>query len=104
MSKIYDITDKLSYEESPVLKIKDIEVHVNDDAPTMIKIMGKLGNGVTPQDIADMYELIIPEKDREKIDGLKLNFSNFQKIVKAAIDVATGKEINLEDNEETETE
>ena len=102
MSKIYDITDKLSYEESPVLKIKNIEVRVNDDAPTMIKVMSKLGAKVTPKDIAEMYELLISEKDRKKVDGLKLNFPDFQKFVKAAIDVASGNEIDLDlDEDET---
>ncbi len=102
MSKIFDITDKLAYEESPVLKIKNIEVHVNDDASTMIRIMGKLGDDITPRDIVDMYELLVPEKDREKIDALKLNFSDFQKLVKAAINVATGNDMDLDEESKSE--
>lgn len=104
MSKVIDITDKLNFEEAPVLKIKDVEVHVNDDAPTMIKVMGKLGSDVKPQDIVEIYELIIPCEDREKIDALKLKFPEFQKVVKAAIDVATGKDIDIDTDEEAGTE
>ena len=43
---IVDITDKLNFEESPKLKIKNVTVEVNADAPTMLKVMQRLGNGV----------------------------------------------------------
>ena len=35
MGKIIDITDKLSFDGNPKLKIKDNELEVNADAPTM---------------------------------------------------------------------
>ena len=41
MAKVVDITEKLSFDENPVLKIKDIEVEVNADAKTMLGIMGE---------------------------------------------------------------
>lgn len=94
MAKVYDITEKLNYEESPKLKIKDVEVRLNDDAPTMLKVMAKLGDNVTPSDIAEMYELLIPKTDRANIDKLKLNFGDFQTVVKAAIAAVTGNDID----------
>ena len=53
---IVDITDKLNFEESPKLKIKNVTVEVNADAPTMLKVMQRLGNGddMKPKDISDM--------------------------------------------------
>lgn len=102
MSKVFNITDKLSYEESPVLKIKNTEIHVNDDAATMVKVMAKLGEEVTPKEIVEMYELIISEADRKKIDKMKLSFTDFQIVVKAAISAATGTDIDLEEEENVE--
>ncbi len=97
MSKIFDITDRLNYEEPPVLKVKNVELKVNDDAETMLRVMGKLGENITPKNIVEMYELLIPEQDRKKLAELKLNFDDFQKVVRAAINAATGQEMDLDD-------
>ena len=37
MAKVLDITEKLSFEGNPRLKIKGRELEVNADAPTMLK-------------------------------------------------------------------
>ena len=43
MSRVVDITDKLNFEENPKLKIKNTEIEINSDAPTMLKIMQTVG-------------------------------------------------------------
>lgn len=40
MAKVVDITDKLSFDENPKIKIKGVEYEVNADARTMLEIMG----------------------------------------------------------------
>lgn len=92
MSKIIDITERLDFEESPKLKIKGTAYEINDDAPTMLKIMQLMGDGsnVTGKDIITMYELVFPAKERTKLDKLKLKFKDFQTVVMAAIDLAAG--------------
>lgn len=91
MAKTVDITDKLSFEENPKIKVKNVTCEVNSDAPTMLKVMQLIGNGdnVTPNDVVSMYELIFSEKDREKIDKLKLQFSDFQTLVMSAMTLVT---------------
>ena len=93
MAKIVDITEKLSFEENPKIKIKNITCEVNSDAPTMLKLMQIIGDGesVSPNDVVKMYELIFPEKDREKIDKLKLQFTDFQTLVMSAMSLVTGE-------------
>ncbi len=92
MAKIIDITDKLSFDESPKLKIKNTEVEVNSDAATMLKLMQLIGNGdnITPNDVVKMYDLIFAESERKKIDKLKLQFKDFQTIVMEAMSLVTG--------------
>ena len=92
MGKVVDITEKLSFDENPKLKIKGVEVEVNADAPTMLKLMQLIGDGdnVKPSDVVKMYELMFNEKDRKKIDGLKLQFGDFQALVMAAMGLVTG--------------
>lgn len=43
MAKIIDITDKLTFDGNPSLKIRGKVLEVNADAPTMLKVMGLMG-------------------------------------------------------------
>lgn len=93
MSKVVDITEKLNYEENPKVKIRDKELEVNADAATVLKIMGVLGNdrtGLGAGEVLAMYELMFEEKERKKIDSLKLNFTDFRTLVFTAISLITG--------------
>lgn len=91
-----DITEKLSFEEPPKLKIKNTEISVNADAPTMLKVMQILGDGkdVTPARITQMCDLLLPEAERKKLDKLKLQFNDFVIVVKAAISAVTGMDMD----------
>ncbi len=92
MSRVVDITDKLSFDENPKLSIKGKELEVNTDATTVLKIMGITGDGtnVTAKDVYDMYELLFSEKARKEIDRLKISFRDFQTIVMEAMNLVTG--------------
>lgn len=90
--KIVDITEKLSFDENPVLKIKDVTVEVNSDAATVLKIMGIFSKDTSAKEVLAVYELIFNEKDRKKIDKLNLQFKDFQTIIMAAVDTITGDE------------
>ena len=90
--KIVDITEKLSFDENPVLKVKDVTVEVNSDAATVLKIMGIFSKGASAIEVLAVYELIFNEKDRKKIDKLNLQFKDFQTIIMAAVDMITGDE------------
>lgn len=104
MSRVVDITDKLNFEENPKLKIKDTEIEINGDAPTMLKVMQTVGAGedVSPEEVVRAYELIFPEKSREKLEklqdekGRKLNFEGLQTIIEEAINLIIGSEIKGE--------
>lgn len=91
-TKVVDITEKLSFDENPKIKIKNIACEVNSDAPTMLKLMQIVGNGdgVTAGDVVKMYELMFSEEDRKKVDKLKLQFNDFKKLVTAAMSLVTG--------------
>jgi hypothetical protein len=93
MAKIVDITEKLNFDENPKIKIKNVTCDINSDASTMLKVMQLIGDGdnVSPKDVVKMYELIFPEKDREKIDKLKLQFKDFQTVVMSAMSLVTGE-------------
>lgn len=90
--KIVDITEKLSFEENPVLKVNETTVEVNSDAATVLKIMGILSKGSSAKEILEMYELVFKEADRKKIDKMKLQFKDFQTLIMSAVNLIVGDE------------
>lgn len=94
MAKVVDITEKLNYEENPIIKVKDKKIEVNTDAATMLKVMGVLSDNENPgpKEILTMYELMFAEKERKKIEQLKLNFNDFTTVVFTAINLITGED------------
>lgn len=92
MGKLVDITEKLNFEENPKIKVKDTKIEVNADAETVLKIMGILSDDTSVSSVMKMYELLFDEKERKKIEKLKLKFSDFQILVQTAINLVTGEE------------
>ena len=93
MAKVIDITEKLTFDENPLLKIKGKVLEVNADAPTMLKVMGLMGGGNPgPKEIVDMYEIMFPEKSRKEIEKMKLGFGDLITVVEAAVDLIIGEE------------
>lgn len=93
MARVVDITDKLSFEESPKLTIKGKALEVNADAPTMLKVMGLMGNdepGVN--EILEVYDLMFPEKSKKEIEKLKLGFRDLIVVVQEAVGLIVGED------------
>ena len=91
-AKIVDITEKLSFEENPKIKIKNITCEVNSDAPTMLQLIQLVGNGekVTPNDLATMYGLLFSEEDCKKINKFKLPTKDFNILIESAMSLVMG--------------
>ena len=90
MSKIIDITDKLSFEGNPKLIVKDVEIEVNTDAPTVLKFMQIMAddeNTSNVNTILKAYELLFSEESRKKITNLKVGFNDLMVIVKSAMEL-----------------
>lgn len=93
MARVTDITEKLDFDSNPKIKIKDKEYEVNADAETVLKVMGLFGEqgGMTPASVVKVYELIFDEQAREGIKKLKLQFTDFETLVMAAVNLITGE-------------
>lgn len=101
MSKLIDITDKLNFEEKPIVKVKDTELVINNDAVSMLKVAALFedGNGKS-KDVIEMYHLLFDESEREKIEKLKLNMHDFNALISESAKIATG---DLTDEGEVQT-
>ncbi|MCI9616381.1 MAG: hypothetical protein HFG31_00080 [Eubacterium sp.] len=90
MSKIIDITDKLSFEENPKIKIKDVELEVDASAENLLKVMAHVTDNPSVSDVMEMCELIFTKESKKDLDALKLNFTDYANVVMAAIGLASG--------------
>lgn len=80
MSKIIDITNKLNFEEKPIIKVKDVEIEANNDATTMLKVVALFGEDektTSAKNILAIYELLFDIKNRRKVESLKLTMGDF---------------------------
>ena len=84
MSKIIDITNKLNFEDKPIIKVKDIEIEANNDAVTMLKVVAIFDGedkSIKVSDILTIYNLIFDKKNQKKIESLNLTMSDFTTLI-----------------------
>lgn len=92
MGKVIDITEKLSFEENPCLVIRGKRIEVNQDAPTMLKVMGLMADeDPGAKEIMEAYNLMFPEKSKKTLETLKLNFPDFVTVVQEAVQLIMGE-------------
>ena len=93
MAKRIDITDKLSFDENPVLVIKGEEITVNADASTVLEIMRLSNKTMSESDAAlEAYEKIFDEKARNRIDKMHLQFKDLEIVIQEAMSLIQGDE------------
>lgn len=92
MRRRIDITEKLSFEEAPVLVIQGREIHVNDDAVTMLSVMQLMGEKEpSVGEIMKTYEKLFPASDRKVMEQeLKLRFSSLITVIREAVELIAG--------------
>lgn len=90
MSKVLDITDKLSFEDNPKIRIKDVELEIDASAENLLKVMAYASDSPTVNDITKMCDLIFTKESKKDLDSLKLNFSDYSNVVMMAIGLASG--------------
>lgn len=95
MGKIVDITNKLSFEGNPTLTIKGKNLEVNADAPTMLKIMGLMGDAKPgAKEILQAYDLIFPEKSKKELEKFKLGFNDLIIVIQEAMSLIIGEDVS----------
>ena len=95
MAKKIDISDKLNFDENPVIVVDGVELEVNSDAETMLRIMGAFGEESEMKAIGKAINLLFGDEDREKLYGIrrngrKLSIADFSTIVESAINAVMG--------------
>ena len=69
------------------------ELEVRADAPTMLKVMGLMGQespGI--EEILETYSLLFPEESRKTLEELKLGFKDLVIVIQEAVSLIAGEE------------
>ena len=92
MKRVYDITEKLTFAEKPVIRIKDVELTIDDSATTALRLMALIGNGddMATGDVQECAELLFGKDGLKKIDKLHLNLQDFMTLVMEASNYIVG--------------
>ena len=94
-----DITNKLKDNEDPVMVIGDVEITVKSDAPTVLQLMGIMGEeGDNVEKMRKAQDILFSKEDYQKVS--KMPFYNWGNFMNWAVQLATRGEI--EDGEEKE--
>ena len=76
MSKIIDITDKLTFEENPRIRVKDVEIELNANALDFYETLGMMNEKSTNMDELTLRLAATPS-DVDKIKALKVRVRGF---------------------------
>lgn len=95
MAKVYNLTEKMNFEDNPKIKIKNIELEVLADAKTVLTLVD-ISESTDDNFQATMkgYEVVFSEADRKKIDKLKLSAKDFILLVNTALNLAMGVDVD----------
>ncbi len=97
MTKRINITDKLCFEENPVMEIETLDVEVKADAETMLRLMGVFVEKTELEAVGEALNLVFSPQDVEAIcnlerNGKKLSAKSLMTIVQAAMSLVMGGE------------
>lgn len=92
MSKVYDLTNKLSTEK-PVIKIGDQEYKVKNGYKTVLLVQQKLGELDEAEAMDFVLEKLLGQKAKEEIDEMDLSFSDMKTIFLATMAASSGEEL-----------
>lgn len=96
MAKKVDISEKLQFDEDPVLVINGEEIKVNSGAETALKLMGILSGPRTMVNVVNALEIMFGEENTQKIcsmtdgAGKKLKVDSLMVIMEQGISLILG--------------
>lgn len=96
MAKVVNITDKLEFENNPIMEIGTLEVEVHADAETMLKLMGTFAEKSELEAVGEAMDLIFDGEDVRAIcnlkrNGRKLSAKSLMVIVQEAMKLVMGE-------------
>lgn len=89
--RILDITEKLNFKEKPKLKIKGIELTVNNEAVAILSIIPKVDKPKF-EDFDIIAKTLFDEENLAKLETLHLDINDYMKVLISAISLVTNSD------------
>lgn len=89
---IYSLTDKLSFEENPIIELKGKHLEVNADAETLLEVMSLVKGEENIESMKKAYEILFSDEDRKKIADMKLLFKDWLDLITVAMALVQGED------------
>lgn len=96
MAMVYDITDKLRFNEDPTIRIRDVEITVCSDADVMLQLIDVMKDKGEMDAAVEASRLLFSAEDREKLKEMHLSISDYLDVLHAAVDLAMGNDPDWE--------
>lgn len=94
---IYNLTEKLKFDEDPKLVIKGTELTIKSDAETVLQLMDVMTQKGEIAAAKEAWDLLLSPADRKKLSALKLKTGDFLMAMKTAVQLAMGGDPDEED-------
>ncbi len=88
----YNLTEKLKWNDDPVLIIRDTELTINSDAETVLQLMDIMANRGEMQGAMEALNLLLGEKQMKKLKALRLKIDDYMTVVRTAVQLAMGND------------
>lgn len=89
---VYDITERLKFNEDPVLIIKGKKFTIRSDAEVVLQLMGILTDKGEFAGATEAMKLLLSAEDHKKLSSLHLKVEDYVAVMKAAVDLAIGED------------
>lgn len=91
MARNVDLTDKLGMAGKPTITIGETVLTVNNSARDALRLMALIGeDGLSPADTDEAVSILFDAKSKKALDALELDFSDYSKVMEAALGLLTG--------------
>ena len=87
---VYDLTDKLRFDEDPVLVIRGTRLTVRSDAEIVLRLMDALREQGEAGGAREAAELLLSPADRKKLSARGLKMDDYLAVLRAAVQLALG--------------
>ena len=92
MAKTYNITDKLSADNTEFVKVFDADLEVKVDVETVFRALEMSDEDMEVKErYTKMQELLFTEESAKKLTEMKLPFKSYQYVVETAFNIAMGR-------------
>ena len=98
----YDLTEKMKFDEDPVIAIKDIKLTVKSDAETVLELLDVIENKGEMAALTECMGLLFSPADQAKIKKMHLKMDDFVVLIQTATALAVGEDPDEEVSEQGE--